>query len=94
MLDQHTEHAAPARQITDRHARLLVEARGQELGELGAPIVEDPQRRVARAGELTRRLEHTIQHHPEVELCDEGVPHLGEAADPQLLRGRSHLQPA
>ena len=36
MLDQHAEHAASARQIADRSACLHVDARGQELLELGA----------------------------------------------------------
>ena len=49
MFDQRPEHAAPPRQIADRARRLLVEPGGQELLELGALLVQDPERRVARA---------------------------------------------
>ena len=56
VLDQHAEHAAAARQVADRAARLVVDADRQEALELALVLVEDPERRVARAGELARRL--------------------------------------
>ena len=70
MFDQHAEHAASARQVADRGVRGLVHARGQELGELGATVVEDPQRGVTGAGDLACRLQHPVQQRVEVELCD------------------------
>ena len=64
MLDQRAEHPSSARQIADRPVGLLVDSRGQELLELGALLVQDPQRRVARPGDLPRGLKHTVQHDP------------------------------
>ena len=66
---------------------LLVDAGGQELLELGALLVQDPQRGVARAGDLPRRLKHTIENHAEVELGHELTPDIKQPANPRVPRG-------
>ena len=87
MLDQRAEHATPARQIADRALRVLVEPGGQELLELGALLVQDPERRVARAGDLPRRLQHRVENLAQIELGHELAPDVEEAAHPQFLGG-------
>ena len=61
IADQHAEHAAAARQLADRLARLLVDPEGQEALERGAPLVEDPERRVAGAGDLAGGREDPVE---------------------------------
>ena len=61
-----------------------VDPAGEEALELLAALVEDAQRGVAGAGELARHLEHAVEDHLEVELGDQGAPHVEEPA--QALR--------
>ena len=47
--DQQAEHPATAREIADDAVRVRVDARGDEVGEVLACLVEDPDaRRIAR----------------------------------------------
>ena len=85
MLDQRAEHAAPARQIADRAMGLLVDAGGEEALELRALLVEDAERGVARAGELSRGLQHAVEHRGEIELRHQRAAHIEQAANPLLL---------
>ena len=61
-VDQHAEHAAPARQVADRPVRVLVDPRGEKPLEAFALVVEYADRGVARAGQLTRALEQALEH--------------------------------
>ena len=56
-----------ARQLADRALRLLVDTARQEPLELLALLVEDAERRVASARELTRGLEDPLENHVELE---------------------------
>ena len=85
IVDQHTEHAAPAGQVADRSMRLLVDARGEEPLEQLAPLVEHADRRVARAGQLARDLEQLIEHDLRIELGDQRAPDGEQPAQPWLL---------
>jgi hypothetical protein len=67
-LDQHAQNAPSTRQVPDRPMGRLVHAGCQELLELGVLIVEDPERCIARSGQLARRLEHALEHDPLIEL--------------------------
>ena len=60
-VDEHAEDAAPARQVTDRAVRGGVDPAGDEAVELAPVAVEDPERGVARAGDLAGRLEHLVE---------------------------------
>ncbi len=82
MLDQRAEHPAPAWQIADRPLGLLLHTGGQELIELGALLVQDPQRRVAGLGELAGRLQHTIEHDAQIELGHELTTDVKQAPCP------------
>ena len=82
MLDQRTEHPAPAWQVADCALRVLVDPGGQELLELGALLVQDPERRVARAGDLPCCLQHASEDGVEVELGHELASNVEEAAHP------------
>ena len=95
MLDQRAEHPAPARQIADCALCVLVDPGGQELLELGALFVQDPERRVARAGDLPGGLQHPVENLAQIELGHELTPDVEEAAHPQFLGGAAgHLSGA
>src|SRR5665811_406168 len=84
-FDQDAQHAPSAGQVADRAAGRLIDAGGEELGELRAAVVEHPDRCVASAGELTRGLEHAVENRREVELGDERSPDIEQTADAQIL---------
>ena len=90
VLDQRAQHAPPAREVADRAARVLVDARRQELFEPAVALVEDPQRRVARPRDLPRRLEHAVKHDALVELGREDAAHVEQPPNPRLIRGCLH----
>src|SRR3954453_12302024 len=71
LADQDAEDAATMRQVPDLRAGLLVDARGHELGQVLAPVVEDAERGVPSAGDLARDLDDPRQQHVEVELRQE-----------------------
>ena len=79
VLDQHAEHAVPARQVADLAVRVLVDPDGQEALELLAALVEDADRRVARAGQLTGDLEQPFEHRLGVELGDQRAPDVDQS---------------
>ena len=70
LFDQDAEHAAPSRKASDRGPGLLVDALGEEPRELGPGLVEHPDRRVARAGEILRGAEHPLEHDVDVQLLE------------------------
>ena len=78
ILDQHAEDPAAARQVADRRVGRGVDAAGEEALQRLAALVEHADRRVARAGQLTRGLEQPLQDHLEVERGDEGAAGLEE----------------
>ena len=94
ILDQHAEHAAPARQIADSAVRIRVDAGGEELRELRAAVVEDPQRGVPRARQLAGGLQHAVEQDTQVELGDERAADLQETPDPELVWGFTHQRRA
>ncbi len=87
MLDQRAEHPTPAGEVADHALRLIVHPGGQELLELGALLVQDPQRRVARARDLPRRLQHAIEDDAEVQLGDQFTSDIEQPANPSSLCG-------
>ena len=90
VFDQRAEHPPATRQIADRAAGLLVDTGGQELLKLRAILVEDPDRGVARPGDLPCRLKDTIEHSPLVKLGDERLPNIEQLSEPRLLRISGH----
>ena len=79
VLDQQPEHAAAARQVADLGARRRVDPRGQESLERAALLVEHADRRIARAGQLARRLEQPLQHDLGVQLGHERAARFQQA---------------
>ena len=80
-----------------RAVRLLVDAGGQEALERLALGVEHAERRVARAGELARRLEQPLEDELDVQLRDERAPGVEQARRAVgIERGVLHarIQPA
>ncbi len=65
--------------------------RVMKLLELAALAVEDPQRGIARAGDLARRLEHLIEHGLGVQLRQQRAPDVDQAAQPLLVEVVAHL---
>ena len=88
VVDQEAEDPAAAREVADRAVGRLVDAAGEELGELAAVLVEDPERRVARAGQVARGLEDTVEDDVEVELGEQAASDLDEADEAGLVAGR------
>ncbi len=76
VLDQRPQHAAPPRQAADRGMRRLVDPPRQEADQFCARLVEHAERRVARLGQLLRRLQHAIEHHVEIELGEHAAGHI------------------
>jgi hypothetical protein len=89
ILDQHAEHTAAARQRTDLAMRLRVDPDSQEALELTALLVEDPQRRVARPGQLASLLQDPLQHGLEVELGDDRAPDLQDTPQTAFVKHSS-----
>jgi hypothetical protein len=84
VADQHAEEAVASGQVADRAVGVRVDPAREEALELLAALVEDAQRGVARAGELTGDLEHAVEDDFEVELGYQGAPDVEETA--QTLR--------
>ena len=82
MHDELAEHAAPSRQRSDRRALLVVDTQGQELRQLVALLVEHPDGRIARAGDLTCGLKNPIEHDTLVELRRQCTADLEQAQRP------------
>jgi hypothetical protein len=61
--DQLPEQAAPPGQGPDLAPRGLVDAQREEPRQLAAGLIEHPERRMPRAGQLPARLEHSLEHH-------------------------------
>ena len=85
VFDQRAEHPAATRQVADRAVGLLVDSNGQELLKLRAILVEDPDRGVARSGDLPCGLKDTIEHSLLVELGDKRLPDIEQLSMPSLV---------
>jgi hypothetical protein len=68
---QLAEHAAAARQLTDRRAGLLVDPGEYEPFQFVAILVEDAKGRISGARQLTRNIDHFAQHVLKIKLGDE-----------------------
>jgi hypothetical protein len=90
IVDQHAQHATPARQIPDRLLRRLIDAGRQEALELLPTLVEDPQRRIARPGQLARPIEHPVEHQLQIEILDQAAPQLQQSCEAPLPQARGH----
>jgi len=75
-VDQQTQDSAAARRRSDRRARCLVDTHGQELRQAAALLVQDTERRVARARQLARGSEDLIQHDRQIDARRQGPPDL------------------
>ncbi len=85
MIDQRAEHPSAARKIADRAMGLLIDSGGEELLELRALLVEDPQRRVTSPGGLPSCLQHSIEHRRQTELGHQRSPYVQQTTNPQLI---------
>ncbi len=91
VFDQRAEHPPATRQIANRAVGLRVDSNGQELLKLRAIVVEDPDRGVARSGDLPCGLKDTIEHSLLVELGDKRLPDIEQLSMPSLIGVLSHL---
>ena len=91
IVDQHPEDAAPAREVADRAVRLGVDPAGDEALQLAPVTVEDPERGIARAGDLARGLEHLVEHGLEVELRQQAAADVDQASQPLLVEVVVHV---
>ena len=90
IVDQQSEDAPARRKVPDRPVRLGVDAGGDEALEVLPALVEDTDRRIARAGELARDIEELLQHGLDVERGDQGSPRVDQAAEAEFVEdGRS-----
>ena len=70
-VEHRAEHAVLARQRAERGDQLVAHARGEEAAE-AALAVGQPERRVARAGELARAVDEPLQDLVDRELGGDG----------------------
>ncbi len=87
LLDQQAEHAAAARQVADRAARLLVDAVGDEALQFVAVLIEHAEGGVAGPGQVAGDLEHLLEDHLGVELGDEAAPDVDQLPQTGLVQG-------
>ena len=78
VTDQLSEDASPPGKRTDHAAGFVVDAEEHEAFELLLVLVENPESRVARTGELARGLEDAAQHDLHVQLGHERASDLEE----------------
>jgi hypothetical protein len=76
VVDQQTEDAPAARQVSDRGTLLGVDAARQEALELSPVLVQGAKRGEARAGQLLSRSQHAIEDWLKLELRDEPASYL------------------
>jgi sulfide:quinone oxidoreductase len=69
------------RQRPDSAALLVVDANCEELLELSLFLVEDPERRIARPGDLAGDLEDAVEHVRKVELSHERAADFQQSLD-------------
>jgi len=85
VLDEHPEDPVAARQVADRPVGLGVDAAREEALELLTTLVENPQRRVARARQLLSDIEDALQDELEIELGYDGAAHVDESAQALIV---------
>ena len=72
LADQHPEDAAPARQVADLRAQVVVDAVGDELLQLDPVRVDHAERGIASAGQLGRGLHEPVEQRVERQLRGDG----------------------
>jgi hypothetical protein len=85
VIDQHTQHSPPTREVADRPTSLLVHARGQELLKRGVIFVQDAKGGIAGSRDLACRLEHAIEQDALIELLRKRAAHIEQTANPMLF---------
>jgi hypothetical protein len=68
-------------EITDGPDGLGADACGDELLEMGPLLVDDPEGRVLRIGQVAGRLDHRPQHRRQVQLRADGHDGVQEAVE-------------
>jgi len=85
-VDHDPEDAAAAREVADRRVRGAADPARDEALELAAVGVEDPDRGVARAGDLACGLEHLVEHRLGIdEVRQQAAPDLDQPAQAPLV---------
>jgi hypothetical protein len=88
MLDQLPQNASPAGKLGDPAPRLLIYSRRAEALKLSPRLAQHSKRRIPRTRQLTRRLDHTLEHHVKIKLADDPLRHLEHATHPAALGRR------
>ena len=76
VLNQHPEHAAPARKVADRTVGGGVDPDREEALELPPRVVEHAERRIPGTGDLASLLEDAVEHRLGVVLGNQCPTHL------------------
>src|SRR5450755_5082575 len=90
IVDQNPEYAMTTRQLADREPGLGIDPDGDEPFELPAPIVEHPERGVARSGDLHCGLEDLVENLLHVELGHQATSQTEQAAEMRLIERSTH----
>ena len=85
VVDEQAEHAAALGRVADDPAALVVDPAGDEPRDPLAVGVQDPQRGVARAGQLARGLEQMLQDLVKVKLAHQLARDGREAIEPAAV---------
>ena len=80
VADQLAQDAAAVRELADALPRGVVETQREKAVEVAPRLAEHAERRIPRAGQVARRLEHALQHHLEVELGEDAACHVEHPA--------------
>src|SRR5688572_11343547 len=84
-VDEDAEHPATTWQVSDRRPRHVVDSHRDEPLELAAVWIQDADRRVFGARELSRGVEHAPEHQLEVELRHEVPPDVDQAPKTRMV---------
>jgi len=87
LADEDSQEPVPTRQVADRAVRLRIDAEREEALEALASLVQDPERRILRAGELLGDLQHPVEQALDVEFRDESSSDFQQAEQPLLPKG-------
>ena len=93
VLDQHAQDSPAAREVADRTVGLLIDAQRQELVELGALVVQDPERGIAGAGDVACGLEHQVEHGALVKLRHQRPADVQQTPNPCIPGSCRHRCP-
>ncbi len=70
IADQLPEHPTPSRQNTDLRSRPFIDTHSDEPLKLRSRVIQQPNRRIPRARQLTRRRQRPIDHDIQIELLE------------------------